>query len=255
MPRYPSSQTPKMQPVRTSSPNEVETASSLPILERYEDDIPTPSNEVWKTYERQEATRSKVNSSLGTSLTRSSYEIALSHTSSLIARSQESSKKLAAESALNEVVRERERAYLRWSAESILDQRPEVIKKTIQELRNEVRHMSASGCPQHGIPQYKGRKQDGEPGVFLKKHYSEYLPSDGHHTLFLHDMRKIDPTLATALENERKRMDTFPLGTKSDLLAALSNGAFTDGHGSRKRIQDAERMRKMRVNTNISTSK
>ena len=90
--------------------------------------------------------------------------------------------------------------------------------------------------------------------MFLKKHYREYLPDDDQHTLFLHDIRRIDPTLVNILENERKQMGAFPLKMKSDLLVALSSGVFVDGHGSRKRVQDADRMRKIRVNTNFSTS-
>lgn len=121
--------------------------------------------------------------------------------------------------------------------------------RPLQELRNEVRRMVADGRPQVGIALYQGRRVDGDPVAFLKKHYAEYLPQDRQHTLFLHDLRDIDETLVTALENERKHLLTFPLGTKSDLLLAVARGSFFDGPGSRKRLNDALRMRNVRVNT------
>jgi hypothetical protein len=117
---------------------------------------------------------------------------------------------------------------------------------SLQELRDEVRMMVAAGKPSMVIPSYKGYKQNGDPIGFLLEHYSQYLPKSDTHTLFLHDLRGIDPRLTTAIDNIRRTGKPIPIGTKSDLINALAQGKFLDGAMSKRRVHNAMSQRKER---------
>lgn len=117
--------------------------------------------------------------------------------------------------------------------------------KTLQQLRDEVRQMVASGQPKADIPLYRGQKQNGSPVEFLKKYYSRYLLFGEQHTLFLHDLRVIDTPLARALNTVcNGGGEPMPLGTKPDLTKALISGLFTDGEETEKRVKMAQRRQK-----------
>ena len=110
----------------------------------------------------------------------------------------------------------------------------------LQTRRDEVRMMVAAGEPSNGISTYRGKRSDGPPIDFLIERYRRYLPDGETHTLFMHDLRFIDPPLAQAVENE-SRGRGLPIGTKSTLIQNLANGLYDDGAGADRRIRAAKR--------------
>jgi hypothetical protein len=118
----------------------------------------------------------------------------------------------------------------------------ETLHRSLQELRDEVRMMVAERRPRQGIPMYLGYRYDGDPVSFLETKYASFLPKDGSHTLFLHDLREIDPRLATAIENIGRK-HPVPIGRKKDLINAVAKGDFYDGSTSQRRVKNALRQR------------
>jgi hypothetical protein len=125
-----------------------------------------------------------------------------------------------------------------------------IAEQEVQALRDEVREMVYREMPIEGIPRYQGLKKSGDPTLFFKTQYAQYI-EPGREVIFRQDLVAIDSKLMSALINQTRNGGVLPLGTVTDKMNAMFAGRFAHELKNRASISRTMTRRTQRGDRNF----